>query len=126
VKLRVSYSALGEDTLRKMRENEKGAQRAALYDGVANLIKTVIAESDLALLPKNRLSGELAGVLRIKKGRFRLFYLASTEKAAAVVLFIGYRKEGDKHDAYVEFERHLKRGAFDQQVAELGLPKPKP
>jgi hypothetical protein len=45
---------------------------------------------------------------------------------AAVVLFIGYRKEGDKHDAYVEFERHLKRGAFDQQFAELGLPKPKP
>jgi hypothetical protein len=102
----------------------KGSQHAALHAGILELIEKVIGESDLALLARNRLSGDLAGILRVKKGRFRLFYILATEKVAARVLYVGFRKEGDKRDAYEEFRRYLRAGVFDPQFAELGLKKP--
>jgi mRNA-degrading endonuclease RelE of RelBE toxin-antitoxin system len=125
VKLNVSRGPLAADQLVKMAEHAPGTQLTGLYNAVLEIIEKVIGESDLALLPKNHLRPPLSPVLRIKKGRFRLFYIASTERQAATVLFLGQRKEGDKRDAYIEFTRHLKRGAFDRQFAELGLNPPK-
>jgi hypothetical protein len=84
----------------------------------------VLGESELALSDQTRLRGELSSVRRIKKQRLRLFFIVSTSNQAARLLFIGYRKQGHKHDAYAEFERRVRRGEFDQQFAELGIERP--
>jgi hypothetical protein len=107
-----------------MKTGAQSAQQAAPYETVADVIRTIVANPELAFMPKHALRSPLAGVFRIKKGRFRLFFIASREKQAAIVLFLGYRKEGDKRDAYSEFERHLRRGAFDPQFVELGMKRP--
>jgi hypothetical protein len=62
----------------------------------------------------------------VKKGRIRVFYAASSERARAVVLLLGYRKQGDKRDAYAELERLLRRKDFDRVFEDLGVKKPKP
>lgn len=108
-----------------MREREQGARYVDLYPSVVEMIKTIVGESDLALSDQTRLRGDLSSVRRIKKQRLRLFFIASTAKQAAIVLFLGYRKEGHKHDAYTEFERRVRRGEFDQQFADLGIERPK-
>src|SRR5258708_22649666 len=44
---------------------------------------------------------DLRNIWRVKGGRHRIFYIASSAKERVAVLFIGYRKERDQHDAYV-------------------------
>lgn len=105
-----------------MKQARKGAAPASALTGIRKLVEHIVAESDLATLPKHRLKDDLTGVLRIKHGRLRLFFIANQE--AAIVLMVGYRKAGDRHDAYEEFGRLLQRGTFDQLFAELRLAKP--
>jgi hypothetical protein len=66
----------------------------------------------------------LAGIYRTKVGRLRIFWIASSAKQRAIVLFIGYRKEGGKKDAYTEFIRRLQAGEFDHYFGELKQQNP--
>ena len=52
-----------------------------------------------------RLKDELAGYRRVKKGRHRIFYAVDEERSLIIILHIGFRKAGDRHDAYREFQR---------------------
>jgi len=61
----------------------------------------------------------------VKIGRLRVFFIASEPTKRAIVLCLGYRKAGDKNDAYEEVRRLIRRGSFDPQFAELGITKPK-
>lgn len=125
MKLKVGYSPAAAEQLRAMRDREQGARYVGLYEAIVQLLTTVISESDLAFSSQNRLTGSLSSVLRVKKQRLRLFFIASSAKQSAIVLFVGYRKGGHKHDAYAEFERRVRRGEFDQQFADLGIERPK-
>lgn len=107
-----------------MRDRDRAALGTNLYESLLDVINKVIGEADLALSPQNRLRGSLASVLRIKKGRLRIFFLASVQKQKAIVLFFGYRREGHKGDAYAELERMIRKGTFDPQFAELEIPRP--
>jgi mRNA-degrading endonuclease RelE of RelBE toxin-antitoxin system len=80
----------------------------------------------VALCRDNALSRELSNVWRDKTGRWRIFYILSSEQQRLVILMLGEgRKEGDKNDPYPVFRRHLKRGEFDAHFADLGVTKPK-
>lgn len=108
----------------KAEANPTGANASA-YNAIAKVIKDVISNHDLAFLPQHMLRGDLAGVFRVKGfGRGRVFYLASSSSQRAIILMIGYRKEGDKRDAYEVIRRLLRKGAFDAHFAELGVSKP--
>ena len=123
----VRHSPLAATALAEMKAAAEGAPAgspATAYDAVAKLIKEVISDPRLAIRRNHMLKGTLANVLRVKTGRLRIFFLASSARERAVVLWIGYRKEGDRKDAYTEFERLLRAGTFDQQFAELGVAKP--
>lgn len=126
MRLRVSYSPLAAEQFTKLKAAKPGTARASAYNGFKHFIEVIVSESDLALLPQHRLTGNLAGVLRLKKGRMRLFFIASAEKQAAIVLMLGssLRKEGSQDDPYEEVRRYLKRDTFDACFAELGLTKP--
>lgn len=57
-----------------------------------------------------RLTDDLAGYRRMKKGRYRVFYEVDEERRLIRVLHVGHRKAGDRHDAYREFKNLLGRG----------------
>jgi mRNA-degrading endonuclease RelE of RelBE toxin-antitoxin system len=98
---------------------------AAAYRSLVRIVSEIIADRAHAFDVRYRLRDALASVCRIKSGRIRIFYIASATRNRAIVLAVGYRKEGDKRDAYVEFERRVRRGEFDPQFAELGIERPK-
>jgi hypothetical protein len=107
-----------------MRRARQGSATESALRAIRHIIENIVANPDHAFISKHHLRGNLAGILRVKTGRLRLFFIAKRTEGAAIVLFIGYRKEGDKRDAYTEFLRLLNRSAFDAQFAELGLAKP--
>jgi hypothetical protein len=92
------------------------------------LLLEVIANEDHAFSPATALGRRgpvnLSGVRRAKLGRERVFFLASRQKQLAIVLMLGFRKDGDRNDAYVEIVRRIRRGEFDEQFCEAGIAKP--
>lgn len=124
--LSIGYSAIAQSQLTEMKDralsNPSGAD-ATVYNGIKRIIEHFWTP---ALFSQREawLRKPLANVGRSKWGRFRIFFIASSQQQRIVVLFIGYRKEGDKKDAYEEFSRLLKRGSFDDIFQALGVGKP--
>jgi len=99
--------------------------QAALYEAIKKAITDIVASEDLAFHRQFALGGDLAGIRRVKvMKRFRVFFIASSSKKAARVLLIGFRKAGDKNDAYKDLGRRLINGEFDHAFAEIGMTKP--
>lgn len=75
---------------------------------------------------KYALTGVLKNTFRIKKGRMRICWIASSERREAVVLFISetLRKEGDVHDPYKLFTDLVMTGRYDELFDRLGVKRP--
>jgi mRNA-degrading endonuclease RelE of RelBE toxin-antitoxin system len=95
---------------------------AKLWRAMRATVQDALGEPDVAITKDTTLQDDLRGVLRIKMGRHRIFYLCNRERT--VILFIGWRKEGAADDAYNEAKRLIKAGKFDPQFAELEVPFP--
>ena len=129
-KFKVQCGPYAVDYIRQLRDsstNPDGTPRSGkyktAYDALRHTLDRVISEH--ALNPKfalgARKSGSLHGVFRQKSGRLRVFWIASKPKMTAIVLFIGYRKAGDKKDAYEQFKHRLSHGDFDHHFKALDL-----
>lgn len=108
-------------------KNADSQTREALtYAAVRAAIDRVIRDPEHA--GNQRLTGDLFPVCRIKLGpktRDRLFYIVNVEKRQARLLFLGYRREGHRKDAYEVFRKRLKRGDYDTLFREIGAKLPK-
>lgn len=123
----VSYSPAAAEQLaeyKRRAEANPDTEHAAVYRGLVDIIRNVIGHPVHCFDRRNMLRDDLANVWRVKKGRLRIYYLASSQKQRAIVLFIGFRKAGDQHDAYEDVARFIRRGTFDKQFEELGVTKP--
>jgi mRNA-degrading endonuclease RelE of RelBE toxin-antitoxin system len=71
----------------------------------------------------NSLSGPLANIFRVKKGRLRIYYAASSKEKKIVILYISQtlRKAGDINDPYSIFTRLVMTGRFDKVFERLGV-----
>lgn len=72
---------------------------------------------------RNGLAGPLSNLFRVKKGRMRIYYAASSREKKIVILFISQtlRKAGDVNDPYSIFTRLVMTGRFDQVFTQLGI-----
>src|SRR2546428_8986174 len=63
---------------------------------------------------RNSLSGPLSNIFRVKKGRLRIYYAASSKEKKIVILYISQtlRKAGDINDPYSIFTRLVMTGRF--------------
>lgn len=88
---------------------------------VDDAIDNIIPHDPLAV--RNALSGPLSNLFRVKKGRLRLYYAASSADRKIVILFISQtlRKAGDVNDPYSIFTRLVMTGRFDQVFAQLNV-----
>ena len=75
---------------------------------------------------KFALTGTLTNMFRMKKGRTRVCWIASSERREVIVLFISDtpRKEGDAHDPYKIFAGLVMSGQFDGLFDRLGVKRP--
>jgi len=92
---------------------------------VKEAIKIIIPQSPVDR--KYALSGNLANIFRIKKGRHRICWIASTQHRVIFILFISesLRKDGDANDPYRVFAKMVMTGEFDSMFDQLGITKPR-
>jgi len=126
------YSELAAGQIAEIRAKGEAHPRTAhamFWDALRRVLELVLADKGHALAARTQLGNkaqDFRGIRRIKfGGRSRLIYIASSAKQAVIVLFIGYRKEGDKNDVYAELSRRLHGDEFDTLFGELGIKKPK-
>jgi hypothetical protein len=131
VALRLQQSELARAQIDEIRAKAKASPTSAhgkYWDALEGLLKGVVVSEDHAFSSATALgrrhSVNLSGVRRAKMGRTRVFFLASRERQLSIVLMIGFRKEGDQHDAYAELKKRIRRGEFDAQFLEAGIKKP--
>jgi mRNA-degrading endonuclease RelE of RelBE toxin-antitoxin system len=88
-------------------------------DAIDNLIPHEPFNLDKAL------TGALSNTFRVKKGRLRIYYAASSKDRKIVILYISetLRKEGDASDPYSIFAQMILRGQFKEVFASLGVRK---
>jgi len=91
---------------------------------VQDAIKNIIPQNPIDR--KYALSGYLANIFRVKKGRYRICWIASSQHRIIFVLFISesLRKDGDANDPYRLFEKLVKAGEFDSFFDQLGIRRP--
>ena len=72
------------------------------------------------------LQGNLSGIFRMKKGRFRIGWIGNSTLRQVTVIFISenLRKEGDSKDPYRLLTAMLLSGECDEVFVGLGLPPP--
>lgn len=80
-----------------------------------------LGRPEFATHPGHALDGDLSAVRRVRRGRLRIFYIASDARETVIVLFIGLRREGERDDAYKAFRALLDNGDFEPQFEELGI-----
>ena len=131
---KLRYSNVAQDYVKQIKESafdkdgkrKTGNRHLAVYDGLKNLFEDIIPyralDPTFTLETKHGIS--LGGVNRAKQGRLRIYWIASSAKRLVYILFIGYRKEGDRKDAYRKFVAHLRRGSFDRLFANLDQKNP--
>src|SRR5262245_16606182 len=77
---------------------------------VDDVLDTIIPHDPISR--KHALAGQLSNIFRYKKGRMRIYWIASSELREVIVLFISDRprKEGDIHDPYQVFGKLVMSG----------------
>lgn len=108
-----------------LREQVRKADRV-ISDAVTKLVEKIEAAVVAGAInsPQFLLRAPLDSVHRFKAGRYRFFYLVSGDLTKIRVIYIGIRCDGDKRDAYVQFEKAIRKGLFDEDFRALGLEPP--
>ena len=112
-----------EKLYRKMQEAENRGDRHSGHHTVFRMVEEVIK----VFIPRNPvnkdygLHGSLSEFFRVKKGRLRICWAASSQKRRACILFISetLRKQGDARDPYAIFEKLVASGKFDSALGKL-------
>ena len=95
------------------------------FDMVKDAIKRIIPSDPISR--KHALRGELSNLFRLKKGRMRICWIASSKIRRVCIMFISEtpRKEGDAHDPYLILKNMVGSGTFDAIFTQFGVKVPK-
>ena len=125
----IDMTKSAEDIYVGMARRSKEAERAGDYANnhcttfnmVREAIKRTIANDPLN--KKFALRGELSNIFRIRKGRIRICWIASSKLRRVLILFIAetLRKEGDANDPYVISQNMMDAGKFDELFRQFGV-----
>ena len=128
ISLTDSAKAVYEGLYRKSKEAEvKGDPTNAActtFRMVQEAIKIIIPQNPIDR--KYSLTGPLANIFRLKKGRHRICWVASTEHRLIMIIFISetLRKDGDTNDPYRILTKMVMTGELDPIFDRLGIRKP--
>ncbi len=99
------YRKLAQNAGKCIERGDHANSKVTLFRMIDDAITKLIPHDPLD--PQRALSGPLANIFRLKKGRFRICYIASSEQRRIVVLYISetLRKSGDMADPYNVFTK---------------------
>ena len=101
-----------------------GSAHTTTFNMVHEAIKMIISNDPLN--KRYALRGKLSNIFRLRKGRLRICWIASSQMRRICILFIAQtlRKEGDSNDPYVIFQNLLESGQFDEVMQKLRVKMP--
>lgn len=128
VDMTASAEAVYVDLYRKSKDAKRRGDYTNSHCTVFNMIREAVRE----IIPRDPLdkkyglSGHLSNVFRIKKGRYRICWIASSQLRKVCILYISesLRKEGDIGDPYRIFAQAVMSGQFNDMFAQLGVRMP--
>ena len=125
VDMTASAEAVYVSLARAARSAEAAGQYANAHCTTFNMVKEAVKKI-IPADPLNRkyaLRGDLANIFRLRKGRMRICWIASSKLQRVCILFISesLRKEGDANDPYAIFEGLMASGVFDSVIAKYGV-----
>ena len=128
----VEMTAAAEAVYTDLYRNAKAAEtnghpesaHCTTFNMVKEAVKTLIPRDPLN--KRNALRGKLSNIFRLRKGRLRICWIASSQMRRICILFIAQtlRKEGDANDPYVIFQNLLESGLFDEAMQKLSVKMP--
>lgn len=118
------YRKLFDDAQERLGVGDESNSKVKLFHMVDEALTKIIPHDPLS--PSRALSGHLSNIFRVKKGRIRICYVASSKHRKIIVLYISEkpRKAGDVHDPYEIFTQMVLSGTFDATFARLGIKLP--
>src|SRR5262249_37567453 len=110
---------------RKAKEAEKRGDYSNSHCTTFRMVREAIRE----IIPKDpfakqhALRGEFANMFRLRKGRGRIIWIASSRIRKICIMMISetMRKEGDMHDPYVILSGLVAAGKFDEIFKRYGV-----
>jgi hypothetical protein len=125
----VDMTATAEAVYVDLARKAKAAEAAGDYANAHCTTFNMVCEAVKRIIPNDPLNkkfalrGDLSNIFRIRKGRLRICWIASSRQARLCILFIAetLRKEGDANDPYVIFQGLLESGMFDAVIAKYGV-----
>lgn len=125
VDMTASAEAIYVAMARAAKEAEASGNYASAHCTTFNMVREAVKRI-IPNDPVNKryaLRGDLANIFRLRKGRMRICWIASSSMRRVCILFISesLRKEGDANDPYVIFTNLLESGVFDQIITKYGV-----
>ena len=125
----VDIVASAEVVYKNMARLAKAAEQAGDYANAHCTTFSMVHEAIHKIIPhdpvsrKYALRGELSNIFRLRKGRIRICWIASSKMRRIWVLFIAetLRKEGDVNDPYAIFQNLMESGVFDDWIKKYGV-----
>ena len=118
------YRELNQKAMEAEERNDATSAHCKTLRMVDEMLDRLIPQNPID--HKNALAGNLSNIFRYKKGRMRIYWIASSVRREVVVLFISDtpRKEGDAHDPYEMFSRMVMSGKYNEIFKKLGVRLP--
>jgi hypothetical protein len=125
VDMTASAEAVYVELYRKSKEAEKRGDYSSNHCTTFRMVREAIRE----IIPKDpfakqhALRGEFANMFRLRKGRMRIIWIASSRIRKICIMLISetLRKEGDMHDPYVILSGLVAAGKFDELFNRYGV-----
>lgn len=117
----VAYQELYRQAKTAEKRGEYTSSHITTFEMVRDAIRRIIPSDPHN--KKHALRGELSNIFRLKKGRMRICWIASSKMRRVCIMFISEtpRKEGDARDPYVIFQNMVDAGKFDAIFHQFGL-----
>lgn len=120
----VDMTASAEGAYKEMARLAKAAESASNYASAHCTTFNMVRDAIKRIIPADPLNrsyalrGDLSNIFRLRKGRLRICWIASSKIKRVCILFISetLRKEGDRNDPYEIFKSLLSSGTFDEYI----------
>ena len=125
----IDMTASAEGVYKDLYRKYKAAQSLGHAESVHCTTFHMVEEAVKKIIPHDpintryALRGDLSNIFRLRKGRIRIMWIASSTIRRVCILFISetLRKEGDTNDPFEVFKSRLESGAFDEALQQLGV-----
>jgi hypothetical protein len=125
----VDMTATAEAVYTDLYRKAKAAESQGNYPSTHITTFEMIRDAVRRIIPNgpinksHALRGDLSNIFRLRKGRHKICWIASSKMRVVCILLISesLRKEGDANDPYAIFQNIIDSGTFDSLFADFGI-----